>query len=175
MPTTNTGRKLLRRGLEDSQADWVAHVCFDSQRFPVYGKSAPCIFFYKPKIAADLAASRSGVYGSRKGSSETNTGFGANLLPTELSARMEEFNPDPSFASLSLGARGVAEAKKFYMNHGYTVRNASTYEDIHYKFDFVATKEDVSIRVEVKSRGSDKAYSKLFVQTHEANPDKRIE
>lgn len=132
------------------------------------------MFFYRPWVAAELAEKSTGVYGSRAGSSEKRTGYGAKIEPKALNAVMKSFNPDPSFLSLSLGDRGVSEVRKLYESAGWTVRDASKNEQITEKIDLIVTRNTETRKLEVKARGEDKAFRTLFIQTHEANPDKRI-
>lgn len=174
MPKTSSGRRLINRGFEGCAADWVIHVCFDSYYFEHYKVSAPCMFFYKPKIAARLASESKGVYGSRIGSSEKRTGYGAKIEPHKLGAQVETFIPSSNFSSLSLGDKGVAEVKRFYENSGWEIRLANKHEQISEKIDLVATRSGVTLKLEVKARGEDKSFPALFIQTHESNPDKRI-
>lgn len=174
MPITSTGRKLIARGFEGSKADWVAHVCFDSYYFSSYKMQAPCIFFYRPGLAAEIAKNKEGVSGSRAGASEQGTGFGAKIAPSELQARARQFTPDPAFAEMKLGDRGVAEVRKLYERGGWAVRDATLKEQQVDKIDLVAENGLSIRRIEVKARGLDKAFPNLFIQTHEANPDKRI-
>lgn len=149
-------------------------MCFDSFYFEDYGKRAPCMFLYRPALAAKLAASRPGVFGSRAGNTQKNTGFGALLTPIELMAHMVEFTPDPELESIELGERAEIVVRRLYEKRGWAVRPATKEEQIRDKFDFEVTLNGHSYKIEVKSRGPDKAFPKLFVQTHERNDDKRI-
>lgn len=168
MPQTSTGRAHVARGFEGSKADVVAHVCFDSY----FG--SPCIFFYTPQSAAECAKRKQGVYGTREGNTQKRTGYGAKVTPAELNAKPKDFVPDPEFFSQELGERGESEVRKLYESDGWTMRRAERDEQIKGKYDFEATKGTRSLKIEVKSRGEDKGYPELFVQTHEKNDQKRI-
>jgi len=175
MPQTSTGRKLVARSFEGSKADWIAHVCFDNFWFGhPYHIQAPCIFFYRPAAAVEASKNKPGSYGTRKGSSEKNTGYGAKVSPYELKAQGRKFTPDDRFRSLPLGDRGVAEVRKFYEHSGWMVRDATLDEQRIDKIDLIATNGPQVRKIEVKARGEDMAFPDLFIQTHEANPDKRI-
>lgn len=163
---------LRKQGLANSKADVVVHVCFDNYKWSET-EQAPCMWIYTPKAAVEAVANKPKVYGSRAGSSVKNTGKGGNPTPTELGAKFVKFEIDPTLY-IELGERGKVEAMRVYKARGWRVWLATEKEDIRQGFDFWASSGQRTIKVEVKSRGEDKAYKGLFVQTHEANLDKRI-
>src|SRR5271166_4083412 len=118
MPKTSTGRAHVARGFDGSKADVVAHVCFDSY----FG--SPCIFFYTPQSAAECAKRKHGVYGTREGNVQKNTGYGAKVAPHELNAKRRDFTPDPELSSQELGERGESEVRKLYESQGWVMRKA---------------------------------------------------
>ena len=155
--------KLVERGPSTSLVDCYAHVCFASQRIWVYSR----------KNAVAALQGKSGCFGSRAGSSQKNTGYGCNLLPSELCAKEFSFNPNPEWdrGPKYLGWRGEMEVEWWLRGRFFYVRAASKKEQL-LGIDFFASWDDNEWwSYDVKAR--DKFYSRLFIQTHEANPDKR--
>ncbi len=160
MLATSGGVPLTLRGPAESRADYYIHLCFASQRLWLYSR--------KDALAAVLG--KKPVLGSRAGASQKNTGAGVLLLPAELKARCYGFTPNARWLKFPLGLRGEKEAAFWLQCRLWVIRPATKNEQISGVDFFAARDNNEWLAFDAKAR--DVNYSKLFVQTHEANPDK---
>jgi len=179
MPYDSSGTQHVKRGPEEaviSGVDRWLHVCYDSY----FG--GPVMFFYTPEKACEeiKKAKERGDHlfgGSREGVKTYNTGYGYNIEPEKLDAKRFDFVPNLKYIHETLGKRAEHDAADWLEKvAGYTVVMKKDKATQLQGTDLVATgKDGVSLRIDVKSRGADKKYPRLFIQTHETNPEKRTE
>lgn len=170
-------KRMHVRGPAQSEADFIIHVCFDDH----FG--SPRMFIYWRYIAAELVAAAQKeklqpTSGSREGQ-ERETGEGYLFTPDELHSWVIPFVPNPKYAGQKLGLRAENEAWRWMAPRGEVLPAWSKEEQLR-GFDLYFTLwADVENgitrkeKIEVKSRGSDKRFPKLFIQCGERNPKKR--
>lgn len=128
------------------------------------------LWIYSRRAALTAIQGRRQVPGSRAGVRQRNTGAGVNLLPSELNAKCYTFIPRDCWAGSPLGERGEKEAAFWLQCRLWSIRPATKSEQLR-GVDFFASIEDNKwLAFDAKAR--DVNYTRLFVQTHEANPEK---
>jgi hypothetical protein len=179
MPYDSEGTKHIKRGPEEAVNNGVdrwLHVCYDSY----FG--GPTMFFYTPKRAAEEVkkAEERGDHlfgGSREGVKAYNTGYGYNIEPEKLDAKKFPFTPNLKYSHETLGKRAEHDAADWLEKvAGYAVTMKTDKTTQLQGTDLVAIgKDGKHYRIDVKSRGEKKGFPRLFIQTHETNPEKRTE
>ena len=160
---TSSGTPLIARGPAESCVDYYIHLCFASHRLWLYSRTDA------------LAALNSGkgrpFSGSRRISTDMNTGRGFNFLPLELRAKCYDFTPIGPWSSKTLGADGERECLWWLRGRFLFFRRATAKEQKS-GIDFFVAREDNDDWLSFDAKAREKNYPFLPVQTHEANSDK---
>lgn len=163
VPGINGGPDLHPYGPHHWDADYIFFVCFASQ----------IIYSFKTETARTLIELRTIANtkpGSGNGNNKLSTGLGLLLTPKELGAQEHAFCPNPKYDNWSLSQRAVMAVRDYLASQRWSVGTRVLVASDIAGTDLCATRQNDSIRVQVKSRR--KRWPKLFIQTHEANPEK---
>lgn len=158
--TSEVTYPLTAYGFHHSKAHTVLHVCY-----------AENVYYQYTVLNARKAIEE--AFGStqwRFTRRQPPTGFGVNVLPTDLRAAIIPFKPKKKYAKYSLGKRGELDMHDILEEQGYYVQKATHTEDLS-GVDWVCMRNGKSSLFQIKAR--DRYYPRLYLQTHECNPDKR--
>lgn len=161
--TNSYGRVLVPYGIQTTMSEYYIHVSFGSDM---------CLYVYYVAVVLPIIKQRvvdlkDLTFGSRPGVMEKETGAGCNLLPDEMKA-----TSIPLDNRWMAGRDPRAAATGYFRWLGYkNIRDASRAEQ-NSGIDYIlTTTQGMEQRWELKSR--DRYYERLFVQTHERNPERR--
>jgi hypothetical protein len=164
---SSLGPTLHPYGPHHSDAAIELYVCMDS----FFG--SPGVWMYDTADARIAVENFMGIrrYGTGNGNLLPNTGYGV-LVPPEKGLNATWY-PLPSVSGPGTQSQNaVMVVRALLARLKYTVQGPVTKAQDIKGTDLVVTKDDTETRVQVKSRGPKKRFPCLFIQTHEANPEK---
>lgn len=172
--TDTSGNQLVEYGILTSESNRLIFVCFDN-----HSRLGRHLHVMRTRFVQDLMREKLKHEQPRYGSKDfgvRRTGAGLLFSPQEADAKSYPFEEESDAGSLS--QRGIRVVKRWLRTNGYTFRDATSAEQME-QIDLVARKRVLVkgkpvtriLRIEVKTRSEGKTYDRLFMQTHESNPD----